>query len=476
MLKSLVEASADALVVVTAVRNDRQDPVDLVPDQCGRITEVIMARTVFEPEGEQWDGSVQAVKDFILRDQRSQQRADRFHPRIPGDQSPATPACQRLEGPVRLESGQQMTERWELPLNDFTSARVLGEVGSRDSVIRSELVEARGPDEVEYLDVYAPGSPEAADARGSRALRVETPAAAVVTRSPDPVPDSLSPGQLYDRLIQDADLRAWIEAQPEDSWRHVALSRPYPELEDSQGRQVTMSLVTTGFERAAHVVAKPDGTGVMLEAPRQTDRTRAFARGPAVLPPGIRLIEEPEAPTPSGDVLVGKVVLPSGRIAVGEYLFEDEVLSITVPSGSYPAHATLVRRDGTSGAFAEDVALATLVLSDEPTARWEHAYVVAVDGGTTNFTSVEAREQLEDLLVDDEDAWWLVSDEIFDAMMAHDYIGVEWPIGEGLNIVRFASGYGDGGYPVFIGYDAQGQPTRVVVDFLLLHLDWPETD
>ena len=43
-----------------------------------------------------------------------------------------------------------------------------------------------------------------------------------------------------------------------------------------------------------------------------------------------------------------------------------------------------------------------------------------------------------------------------------------------MNLVEFSSGNGDGVYPVFVGYDSAGEPTRVVVDFYLFHLDWPE--
>jgi hypothetical protein len=36
-----------------------------------------------------------------------------------------------------------------------------------------------------------------------------------------------------------------------------------------------------------------------------------------------------------------------------------------------------------------------------------------------------------------------------------------------------SSGNGDGRYPVLVGYNRAGQPARIVVDFYLLHLDWP---
>ena len=63
--------------------------------------------------------------------------------------------------------------------------------------------------------------------------------------------------------------------------------------------------------------------------------------------------------------------------------------------------------------------------------------------------------------------------DIFFSMVAHDYLGTERGLTPETNLVRVSSGVGDGGYPVYVGYDAAGKPTRVVVDFLLLHLAWP---
>ena len=63
--------------------------------------------------------------------------------------------------------------------------------------------------------------------------------------------------------------------------------------------------------------------------------------------------------------------------------------------------------------------------------------------------------------------------QIFDSIIAHDYLATEWALTPETNLVQVTSGVGDGGYPVFVGFDAAGNPTRVVIDFLLLHLSWP---
>jgi hypothetical protein len=139
-----------------------------------------------------------------------------------------------------------------------------------------------------------------------------------------------------------------------------------------------------------------------------------------------------------------------------------------VAPGAYPAHATLARyRDYPN----DDVAFLTLVLSESPTVRWQPSGTIAVDGGTATLTSVEGRDGL---LNAQEAGTFELSEAIFDSMVAHDSLGTEWELTPETNLVRVSSGVGDGGYPVYVGYDADGRPTRVVVDFYLLHLSWPD--
>jgi hypothetical protein len=122
----------------------------------------------------------------------------------------------------------------------------------------------------------------------------------------------------------------------------------------------------------------------------------------------------------------------------------------------------------------DSVALATLVASNVATVRWEEAGVVAVDGGSTSIVSAEGARALLELAERDEDAWSaFFTEEMFESLAAHDYLATEVAVDGPVNLVHFSSGVGDGGYPVLVGYDAADRPTRIVVDFLLLHLDWP---
>ena len=229
-----------------------------------------------------------------------------------------------------------------------------------------------------------------------------------------------------------------------------------------------MRFQNTTYERAAVVHAAPDGSAPVLELPTAKDRTRAFQRVPGTLPPGIASIPDSDFDL-TDDLLVGDVVLPSGRVYVGEYLDEPE-LDFAVAPGAYPTHATLARyRDQ----LFDNVAFATLVLSTAPTVRWEEASNIAVDGGSTMIVSDEGRDELVARISDDSAEWLDFNERVFESAVAHDYLATEYAVTPETNLAYFSSGMGDGGYPVYVGYDAAGKPTRVVVDFLLLHLAWP---
>ena len=463
-LKGEVSSTGSSIAVDVVVRNDREEPIHLVPDQCGRVVDVDLERTTFQPEGKHWDGSVGAVKEIVLDDQRFDDSPDFFAPRRVGDHSSATPECLRPEQLTVLEPGATIAERWELP---FDMSRTLREVGSAAGMVSLEAIEARDPNEMEFSDIVYFSDEDAV--REGRAARAELALSEVLDRAPTEPVEGPSRGELFDRLLDDDELRAWIEDQPSDAWGHAELRPAYPGF-GPEFERLRFEMVAKTFERAAVVTAAPDGSDPLIDLPGEQDRTREFPRTAGSLPPGIAALPDSDYDL-SEDLRIGTVLLPSGRVVVGEYLFDAESLGFQVASGAYPAHATLARYKEQD---FDSVAFATLVLSDTPTVRWEEATDIAVDGGTTTITSVEGRDELRRVF-DDDPASPDLDMEIFDSMVAHDYLGTNWKLTPETNLVRVSSGIGDGGYPVYVGYDAAGNPTRVVVDFLLLHLAWPGT-
>jgi hypothetical protein len=467
VLEADLQATTTELIAEVVVRNERSEPVHLVPDPCGRVSEVMLVRTKLLPEGRRWNGAIQAVKEIVLRDQVARQGPDRFHPpRPPADAEPES-FCPRPEAPIALAPGEQRFERWTLPR---VYATALDDIGSEGSAVRVEIVEARSADELEFLNTlsWADGDGE----RAGRNVRIERSAAGLVRTLPRDPSVPASRGELFDVLVaESAELRAWIEEQPPGGWREVRLTPALPEF-GAELAYVRFRLTTTGYERAATVRATPDGRPLELELPGPADVTRQFARRAATLPPGIALVPEPEAYDLTEDLLLPELLLPSGRIVVGEYLLDTEGLTVetSVPAGRHSVHATLAG-DGDADLR---VAFASLVVSDEPTVRWEEIGAIAVDGGSTAFISTEGRDALIDLFETDQAAWdrfW--SEDLWDSHVAHDYLATERPVVDELNIAYFSSGFGDGGYPVFIGYDGQDGPTRIVADFYVVHLDWP---
>ena len=91
--------------------------------------------------------------------------------------------------------------------------------------MRVEAVESQAPDELDYLDILPTGTAESL--RAGRNVGVRVPVSRVLERAPTAAPSGPSLGQLYDRLLQNRRLRAWIERQPAGSWR-LAQLRPTP--------------------------------------------------------------------------------------------------------------------------------------------------------------------------------------------------------------------------------------------------------
>ena len=198
--------------------------------------------------------------------------------------------------------------------------------------------------------------------------------------------------------------------------------------------------------------------------------------------------------TPLAVVSPGTLNVTSGTLVACDPLAMPDMPPLTfhIPKGRYPLD--LIIADDKD--WGERVALAVLKVRDETPVRYELAgtagqdmrklkrdeyYGFGVDAGMAALMDVEAQaDYLEfintlidagkDNLYDDYFAERLaVIGNIAEHSRAEgDWLDWEVPNSGGKNVIMFASGLGDGYYPVYTGKNTQGDIVNVVVDFQVL--------
>ncbi len=419
-------ATHDGLSVEARIENQRTEPLVLRQDGCGYAGVAEVARTTRRPRGRAWGGSIQALKRLVLEDQAASEAPEPMtavRTKCVGEGSAET---------LTIKPGAVRKERW------ITRAHpsMLDVVGSEHAVARLKLFE---PDETKP------------------SLAVTRPVSTVANWKIS-YPEGRSDGQRFDALLADTKLRRAIAAEPARSWREAALT--------VVGGADELKAVSARYERA--FLAVSDGKRVQLVAPGPADRVLPYPEAAAELPPSIHVIPEPAGYKATHDVLAGALQLPSGRLAV-DSLFDERtpIVDERARPGAHPFRITLAKPVGGS---TESVALATLVASDRPTVRWRYALPVGVEGSTAMFSSLEGARVRAALPPVDSSAAY---DADADALAARLHVA-ERDLGQGLNLMTLETGAGDGGYNLYVGLDADGHPTRYVLDLELLHLDWPK--
>ncbi|HYE45702.1 MAG TPA: DUF4241 domain-containing protein [Caulobacter sp.] len=188
---------------------------------------------------------------------------------------------------------------------------------------------------------------------------------------------------------------------------------------------------------------------------------------------------------PLWTVRLGHLDLPSGRLVAADPFIvrdDDQPFDIAIEPGRYPVDLAVAD----AGGSGMRVALARLLLSDRPPARWAIAvlpgqdpatlrgpdiYGYGVDTGTGSFMDAGAAawlagqswEVLESITED-----WQARGEARgpEIGLPHGFALVEQAGGGGM--VMFSSGWGDGYYATWVGYDEAGDPAAVVTDFAVI--------
>jgi hypothetical protein len=179
---------------------------------------------------------------------------------------------------------------------------------------------------------------------------------------------------------------------------------------------------------------------------------------------------------------LGDLITPTGQLIACDPLTAIEPASFArrVAPGRYPVIASVA-------ALANDdqrVACAMLRLSDAPVVRWEMArlegqdtielqegefFGYPVDAGVGCFMDSQAAAALDAHY--ESDARY--DEALIDALEANqadtwDHANVTLDEASGANIIMFTSGWGDGVYASYWGYDASDMPVCLVTDFCVL--------
>lgn len=173
-------------------------------------------------------------------------------------------------------------------------------------------------------------------------------------------------------------------------------------------------------------------------------------------------------------ITIGKLKIVSGTIVACDPGHIDEYgipFTQVFPKGEYPVQLAIANVEN-----EEAIAFARINFSDAPVERWElalqegqsplpvggnkmHGY--SVDLGVGMFADQEASKAVDKTKLTDLDA------ELYLEMDKHYHNGWRYTMhhfGQH-NLAVFSSGFGDGYYGSYIGFDAQGSPCRLVTDF-----------
>jgi hypothetical protein len=184
-------------------------------------------------------------------------------------------------------------------------------------------------------------------------------------------------------------------------------------------------------------------------------------------------------------VNIGKVILETGKVVACDPVmtYEQEPFTTQFPTGLFPVQLAIAKVNGNEN---ELVGFSRILFSEEPVVKWEFAfkkgqepisifgdsmYYYPVDGGLGQFMDVSSFNRLTKL---DKHTQSQVLYHLFAELDKHTRRS--WQFAntneKDINIVAFTSGFGDGRYPTYIGYDKSGQPCRLLTDFGLV--EWPK--
>lgn len=174
---------------------------------------------------------------------------------------------------------------------------------------------------------------------------------------------------------------------------------------------------------------------------------------------------------------LGDLVLSTGQVVSCDPLVYPETrpFNVTLPPGRY---SVLVSEAWFASNHDRRIAYALLQIGAQEPTRWELAtlagqdinsleegqfFCYPVDAGTACFMDVDAAAGLQRRLDADHD----YADSLIQTLCSHAEVNVTLNPYTGANAIIFPSGWGDGFYASYWGYDAEGNRVCLVTDFAL---------
>lgn len=189
---------------------------------------------------------------------------------------------------------------------------------------------------------------------------------------------------------------------------------------------------------------------------------------------------------------IGTLIIKSGRVCAADpfvFLTNTKPYMQAVPNGQFPV--SLAVGFHPAGDVKDNrVAFARIDFSSAPVVRWSQALIegqnlsdlkmgenfgYGVDAGTGSFFDPAASAAAETLLENDENAWeaWQRDGEANGPKVIGPYSFVLMlPLGD-VNAAMFHSGWGDGFYTSWFGFNAEGEVAALLTDFNTI--DWSKS-
>ena len=173
---------------------------------------------------------------------------------------------------------------------------------------------------------------------------------------------------------------------------------------------------------------------------------------------------------------IGKLKVETGELVACDpvLLHDSEPFIHQFPTGQYPVHLAIAKTRND-----QRVAFARVYFSSNPVSKWEFAllkgqentsifsdsiYGYGVDAGLGLFLDKAAAKAFNDLYDKDPGLFEKIFLDVMDKFDPHNHSCLLFDF-NGHNLAAFSTGYGDGFYATYVGYDKQGNFCRLLTDF-----------